>query len=134
MPKSNSRSNLKNNINNNNNRNNLDNENYNQSEIIKEEENFNENNNNNIGFNNTENYNNNNNNQDFINQSVFASNANIPTESNEQEANKKKKKFDSKSIFGELLDEQSERIKKFSPYGKFKTWKLSRIIGTKDYF
>lgn len=36
---------------------------------------------------------------------------------------------DVKKIFGELLDEQAERVRKASPYGNFKTWKICKIIG-----
>lgn len=36
---------------------------------------------------------------------------------------------DIKKIFGELLDEQAERVRKVSPYGNFKTWKICKIIG-----
>lgn len=39
--------------------------------------------------------------------------------------------IDFKNIFGELIDEQAERIKKFSPFGSFKTWKICKIIGTR---
>jgi hypothetical protein len=42
--------------------------------------------------------------------------------------------FDTNSIFGELLSEQEERIRKFSPFGNFKTWKICRIIGKKLFF
>ncbi len=38
-------------------------------------------------------------------------------------------KIDFKNIFGELINEQSERIRKFSPYGNFNTWKICKIIG-----
>lgn len=34
-----------------------------------------------------------------------------------------------KAIFGELLEEQKERIRKSSPFGNFKTWDISKIIG-----
>lgn len=36
---------------------------------------------------------------------------------------------DIKKIFGELLDEQVERVRKTSPFGNFKTWKICKIIG-----
>jgi len=31
--------------------------------------------------------------------------------------------------FGELFDEQSDRLRKISPYGNLKTWKIFKIIG-----
>ncbi len=37
--------------------------------------------------------------------------------------------IDFKNIFGELLNEQEERLRKCSPYGNFKTWKICKIIG-----
>jgi hypothetical protein len=91
------------------------------------------------------NFNNNNNENENIvlNQSVFDMNDNYNENENQNQNPKEKEKenlikktnkaknnrFDSKSIFGELINEQEERIKKFSPYGKFKTWKICRIIG-----
>jgi hypothetical protein len=42
--------------------------------------------------------------------------------------------LDIKKIFGELLDEQAERVRKASPYGNFKTWKVCKIIGKKNYY
>ena len=62
--------------------------------------------------------------EEIVNQSIFA---NLPKDSKEE--NNSANKFDSRSIFGELIDEQAQRIRKFSPYGKFKTWKICRIIG-----
>lgn len=42
-------------------------------------------------------------------------------------------RIDIKRIFGELLDEQAERIRKASPYGNFKTWKICKIIGNNSF-
>lgn len=41
--------------------------------------------------------------------------------------------IDFKNIFGELLDDQAERIRKCSPFRSFKTWKICKIIG-KNFF
>jgi hypothetical protein len=37
--------------------------------------------------------------------------------------------IDIKKIFGESLEEQAERVRKASPFGNFKTWKICKIIG-----
>lgn len=36
---------------------------------------------------------------------------------------------DIKKIFGESIEEQAERIRKASPFGNYKTWKICKIIG-----
>jgi len=41
--------------------------------------------------------------------------------------------IDYKKVFGEVLEEQAERIKRTSPFGNFKTWKICKIIG-KNYY
>jgi len=37
--------------------------------------------------------------------------------------------IDIKKIFGESIEEQAERVRKASPFGNFKTWKICKIIG-----
>jgi hypothetical protein len=36
--------------------------------------------------------------------------------------------FDFQNVFGELIQDQSSRIKSFSPFGQFSTWKLFKMI------
>jgi hypothetical protein len=101
---------------------------YENNETFIEDNNYNYNNDNNYLESKKTNYDlieNDDNENIVLNQSVFDKNDKYKYNSN----NNNNIRFDSKSIFGELINEQEERIRKFSPYGKFKTWKICRIIG-----